>query len=102
MQLSRYSATETFLPFLISCSTYLRPSNFHVKGFKGLIFNKTLCLTKAAYSLSSECGKGLMWGKKKITLKTTTDVEGVRCNIAQAFLTPFKSCNFPNFQQLRK
>lgn len=35
-------------------------------------------------------------------LKTTTDVEGIRCNIAQAFLTPFKSCNFPNFQKLRK
>lgn len=35
-------------------------------------------------------------------LKTTTDTEGIRCNIAQAFLTPFKSCNFTNFQKLRK
>lgn len=35
-------------------------------------------------------------------LKTTADVEGIKCNIAQAFLTPFKSGNFPYFQKLRK
>lgn len=102
MQLPRHSATETFLLFLVSCVTYLKPSHFHNKGVTGLIFNKTLWHTKATYGLSSEFGKRLVVQENDHVLKITTDVEGIRCNIAHAFLTPFRSCNFPNFQKLRK
>lgn len=56
--------------FLVSCSNYLKPSSFQNKGVTGLIFNKTHCLTKAAYSLVSEYVKGLMEEENNHKLKS--------------------------------